>query len=298
MGGARATCWPMRPATAELRSSARLPESVIREVRGGLVVQTRGKARSASHRSDSGPIQAPRQSFRRRGAAFLKVITARRHVAFWGVLASFVTVCLGVGAAIAFLASTVGGVVRSVSNHVGPISSPVPSANPATPPPKTQTASAAGEDHTELPTDGPRSTASFRATQPSLPTPTQRMAPSSGASPSPGITHVGIVQGCDSWGENCTQNPIYTAVPPPGYDYTTFTKLATVDNGASLLARCWSVGGDTTNYASAHNPPDLGPNPYDSAIYFQVQAPNGQWGWIPDTYFVRDKINKMGLLSC
>ena len=106
------------------------------------------------------------------------------------------------------------------------------------------------------------------------------------------------VNGCNTYGEQCDGNPIYVNVPPPNYDYRTWPKLTTVANGTILTARCWETGGTTWNYAILQSPPDLGPNPYESNIYFDVLAPTGQWGWIPDTYFARDKQGKLGLPAC
>ena len=103
---------------------------------------------------------------------------------------------------------------------------------------------------------------------------------------------------CNTWGEHCDGNPIYRAVPPPGYNFSTWSKIDTVDNGVVLSARCWTQGGVTYNYAFSSNPPDYGPNPYESDVYFNVQARSGEWGWIPDTYFVRDKQGRMGLPHC
>jgi hypothetical protein len=109
----------------------------------------------------------------------------------------------------------------------------------------------------------------------------------------------GTVHGCNTYGENCEGNPIYEEVPPTsGYDWSTWPKVATVPNGTELVARCWALGAVTTNYASRADPPDHGPDPYASDTYYNVQAPNGRWGWIPDTYFVRDQNDRLGLPRC
>jgi hypothetical protein len=33
-------------------------------------------------------------------------------------------------------------------------------------------------------------------------------------------------------------------------------------------------------------------------VNFNVQAPGGEWGWIPDTYFVHDASGRLGLPQC
>lgn len=112
------------------------------------------------------------------------------------------------------------------------------------------------------------------------------------------VERVGRVNGCNTYGQYCEDNPIYRDVPPAGYDFRSWPKIAVVANGAELSARCWARGGVTWNYAALRNPPDPGPNPYESDVYFSVRAPDGRWGWIPDTYFVRDKTNRMDLPAC
>jgi hypothetical protein len=141
------------------------------------------------------------------------------------------------------------------------------------------------------------------ATQPPATSPSATQAPTTAppATQAPATapsTRDGTVNGCNTYGQNCEGNPIYRDLPPPGYDYRTWPKITTVANGSHLAARCWAEGGTTWNYAAAHNPPDFGPNPYESNVYFSVRAPNGEWGWIPDTYFVRDKIGRLGLPRC
>jgi hypothetical protein len=114
-----------------------------------------------------------------------------------------------------------------------------------------------------------------------------------------GGTRSGAVQGCNTYGENCDGNPIYQDVPPPDYDWTTWPKLTTVVNGTVLEARCWAVGGMTWNYAARATPPDHGPDPYASDVVFNVRVPDSDdWGWIPDTYYVRDASERMGLPRC
>jgi hypothetical protein len=114
------------------------------------------------------------------------------------------------------------------------------------------------------------------------------------------VEKVGIVHGCNTYGENCEGNPIFRGPPPTSYeDFTTgHTKIETVPNGTRLFARCWNTGTVAWNYAALHDPVDYGPDPYDSTVYFQVKASNGEWGYIADTYFVRDKTGKMGLPHC
>lgn len=131
---------------------------------------------------------------------------------------------------------------------------------------------------------------------PNTPAPPVTQPPAT-APPAPD-TAQGTVTGCDAYGNNCSDNPLYAEVPPPGYDYVTFPKVATVANGTTLTARCWATGGVTYNYAAGYDPPDYGPDPYESNVYFNVRAPNGQWAWAPDTYFVRDKTHRLGLDEC
>lgn len=122
----------------------------------------------------------------------------------------------------------------------------------------------------------------------------------SGAEPPPTTLPPGhgAVRGCNTYGENCDGNPIYRDVPPPDYDWPTWPKITTVVNGTVLQASCWDIGGMTWNYAAKAIPPDHGPDPYASDVYFYVLAPSGDWGWIPDTYFVRDQGGRMGLPKC
>jgi hypothetical protein len=112
-------------------------------------------------------------------------------------------------------------------------------------------------------------------------------------------TRRGVVNGCNTYGTNCDGNPIYRELPPAsGYDWPTWPKITTVEHGSRLEARCWAIGGMTWNYAAQASPPDHGPDPYASDIHFNVRAPNGEWGWIPDTYFVRDQDDRLGLRRC
>lgn len=101
--------------------------------------------------------------------------------------------------------------------------------------------------------------------------------------------------GCNSYGANCDNNPIYADVPQAGYNWRSQPKRAAVPNGTELTARCWGQGGRTTNYAEA----DPGPAPYGSDVYYYVQVPgSGDWGYIPDTYSARDANGRAGLPHC
>jgi hypothetical protein len=104
------------------------------------------------------------------------------------------------------------------------------------------------------------------------------------------------VNGCNTYGEDCGTVPIYAAPPPPDYDYLTYGSVTRVPHGASLVATCWTTGGVTYNYAAFFDPPDFGPAPYESDVYYRVTA-NGVTGWIADTYFVRDP-SGLGLPLC
>ena len=112
------------------------------------------------------------------------------------------------------------------------------------------------------------------------------------------MTQDGLVNGCNTFRENCDGNPIYRDLPPAvGFDWRTWETLATVDNGTMLTARCWAHGAPHTNYQV--DPLDLGPYPYESDIQFNVQVPGSDtWGWIPDVWFVRDEVHKLGLREC
>jgi len=113
------------------------------------------------------------------------------------------------------------------------------------------------------------------------------------------VTRTGTVHACNTYGQYCTPKNVYVSVPPTGYDYTTFPRITTVANGTSLTARCWVQGGRTYNWAAKIAKPDRGPNPYDSTIYYSVQVPgSSRWGYLPDTYFVRDQTGKLGLPKC
>jgi len=155
----------------------------------------------------------------------------------------------------------------------GPITQPDPQ-HPATPPAQNDRAAPTTAPTISTPTTSTTST----TTTPAV------------------ITREGVVNGCNTYGENCNGNPIYEATPPEGYDWSTWPTITTVDNGTTLTARCWAIGGMTYNYRV--DPLDLGPDPYESNVYFNVQTPDGRWGWIPDTYFVRDRTGQMGLDQC
>jgi hypothetical protein len=159
-----------------------------------------------------------------------------------------------------------------------PSSSPtIPSASPAAPTTRTPTTA------TTIP-------ARERPTTPSNSTPPP--------APAPTTTVDALTNGCDTYGQNCDGNPIYTELPPPGYDWRTWPRLDAVPHRTTLAARCWSLGGLTTNYGSATGPIVAGPDPYGSEVYFQVRTVTGSWGWIPDTYFARDASERLGLPRC
>jgi len=127
---------------------------------------------------------------------------------------------------------------------------------------------------------------------------TQPPATQPPATQAPAPEKTGTVHGCNTYGQNCDGNPIFRSVPQSYNEYFNTAKIEEVPNGTQLSARCWTTGTVVWNYAALHNPPDYGPDPYDSTIYFNVRASNGEWGFIPDTYFVRDKNGKMGLPHC
>jgi hypothetical protein len=108
---------------------------------------------------------------------------------------------------------------------------------------------------------------------------------------------VGTVQGCNTFGRECDGNPVYKSVPTV-YDPGSMPRVvARIDSGANLQASCWVQGARITNWASESDPPDPGPDPYQSDIHFRVLTPNG-WGYLADTHFVRDKVGKLGLPMC
>lgn len=141
---------------------------------------------------------------------------------------------------------------------------------------------------------------------PGTASPTPTVAPLDTSSPTPttgrGVsgdgTATGQVNGCNTYGENCDENPIFVNLPPDNYDARSWPVVERVDHGTVLTARCWALGGITWNYAALTQPPDRGPDPYDSEVHYNVQATDGSWGWIPDTYFVRDKVDHLGLSVC
>jgi hypothetical protein len=116
------------------------------------------------------------------------------------------------------------------------------------------------------------------------------------AASDPPLVRDGTVNGCNTYSEDCDGVPLYPSVPPPGYDYLTFPHATTVPNGTVLGARCWTRGGVTYNYAAFFDPPDYGPDPYGSDIYYLIPT-DAQALWIADTYFVRDK-SGYGLPPC
>jgi hypothetical protein len=145
------------------------------------------------------------------------------------------------------------------------------------------------------PGSGSKTVAPPRTQMPADPSPPPTTPP---ATTPPPITADGVVQGCNTYGEHCAATPLYAKVPPPDYNYRSWPTVTTVTNGTTLTARCWARGGVTFNYAAWLDPPDYGPNPYESPIYFSVRVSGGQWAYIPDAYFVRDKSGRMGLPEC
>jgi hypothetical protein len=134
---------------------------------------------------------------------------------------------------------------------------------------------------------------------PSVPPTTVTPPPPPPPPPPPKPTTVtGAVIGCDSFGQRCDNIPIHGALPPPDTDPRAVSTLATVTQGTEIRARCWAEGARTYNYNASAEPPDLGPDPYDSDVYFNVQVLGETWGWISDTSFVRDKGLKLGLPRC
>jgi hypothetical protein len=106
----------------------------------------------------------------------------------------------------------------------------------------------------------------------------------------------GTVQSCNTYGEDCGPVPLYGTVPPDGYDYHSFPAEARVPDGTVLDALCWARGAMVYNYAAFFDPPDLGPNPYASDLWYRVSW-SGHHLWIADVYFVRD-VGGYGLPAC
>jgi serine/threonine protein kinase len=152
----------------------------------------------------------------------------------------------------------------------------------------------------------PRVTATTPVPRTSVPTttatPPPTVAPTTVTPPPPPppkpTTVTGVVIGCDSFGQRCDNIPIHGALPPPDTDPRAVSTLAKVTQGTEMRARCWAEGARTYNYDASAEPPDLGPDPYDSDVYFNVQVLGETWGWISDTSFVRDKGLKLGLPRC
>jgi serine/threonine protein kinase len=156
----------------------------------------------------------------------------------------------------------------------------------------------------------PRVTATTPVPRTSVPTttatPPPTVAPTTVTPPPPPppppppkpTTVTGVVIGCDSFGQRCDDIPIHGALPPPDTDPRAVSTLAKVTQGTEMRARCWAEGARTYNYDASAEPPDLGPDPYDSDVYFNVQVLGETWGWISDTSFVRDKGLKLGLPRC
>lgn len=173
-------------------------------------------------------------------------------------------------------------------------------------PPQLSTPGTPGSSMPSLPVVGPESP-ELPPVQPPVGAPAPHSAPPVPDDPGPveppppppgPQTRQGTVKGCNTYGQNCEGNPIYVNVPGPGYNWRAEPTIARVPNGSTLTARCWATGGTTYNYAASHQPPHYGPNPYESNVYFSVQAPDGRWGFIPDTYFVRDKGGRLGMPAC
>lgn len=145
------------------------------------------------------------------------------------------------------------------------------------------------------PSTTPRTTPPAPVPTSTPPTSTTEVTPP--APPRP-ATEKGTVFGCDSFGQNCDDIPIYAELPPVDADAGDAVTLATVTKGTELRARCWSEGARTYNFDATAEPPDPGPDPYQSDVYFNVQVLGDTWGWISDTTFVRDKGLKLGLPRC
>lgn len=143
-------------------------------------------------------------------------------------------------------------------------------------------------------TPSPSAPATARGPQPAQTT----LPPPTTQPPSRQLEREGTVNSCNTYGENCGDQAIYKSTPPPNFEPLTWTRVATVPNGARLVASCWADGGVVTNYVETSKVPDYGPNPYESSIHFSVRTSNGASGWIPDTSFARDKDTRMGLPGC
>jgi serine/threonine protein kinase len=201
--------------------------------------------------------------------------------------------------------------VREAATTPPPPTAP-PSRTSASPSARTASGTPTQRSRTPAATTPPASPSTTRAARTSAPTPSASTAAATvtvTARPpstttrtttrSTPPTRTGTVNSCNTYGQNCNAKNIYVSVPPDGYNYTTFPRITTVPNGATLTARCWAEGGRTYNWAAKIAKPDPGPNPYDSTIYYSVQVPgSSQWGYLPDTYFVRDKSGRMGLPAC
>lgn len=176
--------------------------------------------------------------------------------------------------------------------------SSVPPVAPAEPPPSSPEQPAARPPEREIVAPPPpRPTPTTAVPRTTEPPPPITVLPPPPPPPAP-ETEKATVIGCDSFGQGCDDIPIYRDLPPAGTDPGDVATQATVREGTELRARCWSEGARTYNYDATAEPPDPGPDPYDSDVYFNVQVLGETWGWISDTTFVRDKGLKLGLPRC
>lgn len=104
--------------------------------------------------------------------------------------------------------------------------------------------------------------------------------------------------GCNTYGEYCDDNPIFVSKPVTQDYYQTAAVIERVPNGTVMEAACFGTGPITYNYAAQTSPPDPGPNPYQSDVYYRVRAPSGSWGWVSDAFFARSGSAHLQLQPC
>jgi hypothetical protein len=128
--------------------------------------------------------------------------------------------------------------------------------------------------------------------------PRTTIAGAPGTTPTTIFLRAGSVDGCNTYGQHCNHIAIFASAPTdPNYNVDGWPVLTWVNNGKVLSARCSATGVVTYNWAVSQNDP--GPDPYQSNLYYKVLLPGStsKWGYIADTYFVRDKTG-FGLPRC
>jgi hypothetical protein len=157
-----------------------------------------------------------------------------------------------------------------------------------------------GASGTVLPSEASGPVVLGTSTLPGPESPSGRVdiAPTSSAPPSPPPGRLAKVLGCNTYGESCDGNPVLRVVPTADpYAITEEMVVARYSTGVMLRALCWETGATTYNWSALTDPPDPGPDPYQSQIYYRVQTDVGS-GFMSDVFLGRDRNGKLSLQPC